>query len=142
MARQRWQLTPAVAGGNGGPSAFDGGNGQRWVLAFDGGNGRQLWQWCAIETAFIGGSGGGILWRRQHLAAFNGVSDGLQQGNDKAKMAGTTRGQEGSARRGNTTTSQCDQRTRGWRNERMTRDDVTTSWQDKTTRGWHDKTTR
>ena len=35
-------------------SAFDSGDGRRWVLAFDGGNGRQLWQWWTIETVFNG----------------------------------------------------------------------------------------
>jgi len=46
------------------------------------------------------------------------------------------RGQEGGAMRGNATTSQHNERTRGQCNERMTRDDGTaTSWQDKTTRG-------
>ncbi len=45
--------------------------------------------------------------------------------------------------RGNTTTSQRDERTRGLRNDKMTRDDGTTSWCDEeTTRGRHDKMTR
>jgi len=44
--------------------------------------------------------------------------------------------QTGGARRGNATTSQHDERTRGQCNERTTRDDgATTSWRDKTTRG-------
>jgi hypothetical protein len=47
-----------------------------------------------------------------------------------------TRGREGGARTGNTTTSQHDERTRGWCNERTTRDDgATTSWRNETTRG-------
>ena len=41
-------------------SAFDSGDGRRWALAFDGGNGWQLWQRWKIETAFNGGSGGGV----------------------------------------------------------------------------------
>jgi hypothetical protein len=32
---------------------------------------------------------------------FDGVGDGLRQGNGEAKMAGTVRGREGGARRGN-----------------------------------------
>ena len=39
-------------------SAFDSGDGQRWVLVFDGGDGRQMWQRWTIETAFNGGGGG------------------------------------------------------------------------------------
>jgi hypothetical protein len=50
-------------------SAFDGGDGQRWVLAFDGGNGQQLWQRWTIETAFNGSGGGGIQWGQ----AFDGI---------------------------------------------------------------------
>ena len=41
-------------------SAFDSSDGQRWALAFDGGDGLQLWQRWTIETAFNGGSGGGV----------------------------------------------------------------------------------
>ncbi len=41
-------------------SAFDGGDGQRWVLAFDGGDGRQLWQRWTIEMAFNGSGCGSI----------------------------------------------------------------------------------
>jgi hypothetical protein len=41
-------------------SAFDGSNGQSWLLVFDGGNGQQLWQQWKIETVFNGGGGGGI----------------------------------------------------------------------------------
>ena len=46
------------------------------------------------------------------VAAFDGHGDGLRlsDGKAKAKMAGTTRGREGGARRGNTTTSRCDER--------------------------------
>jgi hypothetical protein len=47
-----------------------------------------------------------------------------------------TRGREGGARIGNATTSQHDERTRGWCNKRTTRDDgATTSWRNETTRG-------
>ena len=46
-------------------------------VGFDGGDGRQLWQRWAIETAFNGGSGGGVQWWQQHLTAFDGVDDGL-----------------------------------------------------------------
>jgi len=49
-------------------SAFDSGNGRRWVLAFDGGDGRQLWQRWMIETAFNGGGGGGVRRRLMGLA--------------------------------------------------------------------------
>jgi hypothetical protein len=51
------------------------------------------------------------------------------------------RGREGGAgcnkrtRRGDATTSWCDELTRGWRNERTARGNATTSWQDKMTRG-------
>jgi hypothetical protein len=41
-------------------SAFDGGDGQRWVLVFDGGNRRQLWQRWTIEMVFNCSGGGGI----------------------------------------------------------------------------------
>ncbi len=45
-------------------------------------------------------------------------------------------GREGSARRGNATTSQHNERTRGRCNKRMTRDDgATTSWRNETTIG-------
>jgi hypothetical protein len=57
-------------------------------------------------------------------------------------MAGTTRGQEGGARRGNATTSRPDERTRGRHNERMMRDDAPTSWREDTARGRHDETMR
>ena len=61
-------------------------------------------------------------------------------------MAGTPRGQEGGARRGNatTTTSQHDKRTRGGQcNKRTMRyDDATTSWRNKMARGQHDEMTR
>ena len=40
-------------------SAFDIGDGWRFVLVFDGDE-RQLWQWWMIEMAFDGGGGGGI----------------------------------------------------------------------------------
>jgi hypothetical protein len=62
------------------------------------------------------------------LKAFDGISDGLRQGDGKAKMANTTRGQEGGTRSGNTTTSWRDERTSEQRNERRTRDDAKTSW--------------
>ena len=66
-----------------------------------------------------------------HLMVFDGDGDGLWQGDDgESKMAGTMRGREGGARRGNATTSLHDERTRGWRNKKATRDDVTSSWHD------------
>jgi hypothetical protein len=58
-------------------------------------------------------------------------------------MAGTTRQQDGNTRRGNTTTSQHVERTRGRCNGRTTRDyDATTSLRDEMTRGRHNETTR
>jgi hypothetical protein len=71
-------------------SAFDGSNGQRWVLAFDGGNEWQLWQRWTIELVFNGGGGGDVQWQQQRLMAFDGIGNGLWQGNGKVKMAGTT----------------------------------------------------
>jgi len=60
-----------------------------------------------IETAFNGGGGGGFRWRQQHLAAFNGVGDGLRredkraaQGQATQQPASTMRGREGGATRG------------------------------------------
>ena len=58
-------------------SAFDSGYGQRWVLTFAGGNGWQLWQRWTIETAFNGGSGGGVRWRQQRSTVLEDVGDGL-----------------------------------------------------------------
>jgi hypothetical protein len=86
-------------------SAFDSGDGRRWALAFNGGNGdgRQLWQRWTIETAFDGDGGGGVQWRQQGLTARAAQGQATQQ------------------------TSQHDERTRGWCNERTTRDDDTTS---------------
>ena len=55
-----------------------------------------------------------------------GVGDGLRQGDCEAKMAGTTRGQEGNARRGNATTSRHDERMREWGNKRTTKNDDAT----------------
>jgi hypothetical protein len=90
-----------------------------------------------IETAFNGGSGGGgIQWQWQHLTVFDGVGDGLRQGNGKAKMACTTRGQECGARSGSATTSQSNERMRGRGNNRTTRDNATTS------RGHHNEVMR
>jgi hypothetical protein len=66
---------------------------------------------------------------------FDGVGNGLQQGNGKGKMASTMRGQEGGARRGNATTSQHNERMIGQHNKRTTRDDATTRWCNKTMRG-------
>ncbi len=56
------------------------------------------------------------------MMEFDGIGDGLQQGYGEAKMAGMTRGQEGSARRGNATAtnSQHNETTRGWCNKRTT----------------------
>jgi hypothetical protein len=109
---------------------------------FDGGDGRQLWQRWTIETTFKGDGGGGVQWQWRCLTAFNGISGGFWQGDGEARMAGTTRGQEGGARRGNATTSWHDERTRGQHSESMTRDNSTTSWRDETTLGWHDETMR
>ena len=53
---------------------------------------------------------------------FNGVGDGIRQGNGKVKMVGITKGGEGGARRGNTTTSRHSERMRGWHNERMAKE--------------------
>ena len=53
---------------------------------------------------------------------FNGVGDGIRQGNGKVKMVGITKGGEGGARRGNTTTSRHNERMRGWHNERMAKE--------------------
>jgi hypothetical protein len=73
---------------------------------------------------------------------FDGIGDGLWQGNGKVKITGTTRGQEGGTRRGNETTNRHNERMREWRNKRMKRDNAITSWHNKTTRGRHDDTTR
>jgi hypothetical protein len=108
-------------------SAFDSSDGRRrWALAFDGGGGRQLWKWrrwrwCLMEVAPFNG----VRWRQRWT---------------------TTRGREGGTRKGNATTSQHNERTRGWCNLRTTRDDgATTSWRDETTRGgttrWRDDET-
>jgi hypothetical protein len=63
-----------------------------------------------------------VRWWQQRSTAFDGVGGGLPR--------------EGGARRGKATTSQHDERTRGWCNERTTRDDgATTSWHYAITRG-------
>jgi len=63
-----------------------------------------------------------VRWRQQRSTAYDGVGGGLRR--------------EGGARRGNATTSQNDERTRGRCNERTTRDDgATTSWRDAKMRG-------
>ena len=83
------------------------------MAAVDNRDGLQWRQWrgCLMAAAAFDG----IQWHRQWT---------------------TTRGQEGGARRGNATTSQHDERTRGWCNKRMMRDDrATTSWRNKTTKG-------
>jgi hypothetical protein len=115
-------------------SEFDGGNGWRFallwtaaVVAVNDRDGVQWWRW---------------RWRLMALAAFDYHGEGLWLSDGKAKMAGTTRGREGGAMRGNTTTSLCDERMRGRRNERTKRHDVTISWRDETTRGRRDKTRR
>ncbi len=59
------------------------------VASVDTRYGIQWWRW----------RGGGIRWRRQHSTVFDGVGNGLQQGDGEATMAGTTRGREGGARR-------------------------------------------
>jgi hypothetical protein len=60
------------------------------------------------------------------------MASAMDNGNGKAMarrmMAGTTRGREGGARGGNATTSRHNERTRGWHDKRMMRDDATTSW--------------
>ena len=76
------------------------------------------------------------------MMTFDGVGDGLRQGDCEAKMVGTTRGREGGARRGNATTIRHNERTRGWRIERMARDDTASSWRNETTRGRLDETMR
>ena len=88
-------------------SAFDSGDGRRWVLAFDGGDGWQLWQRWTIETAFDGGGGSGAQWRQQHLMAFYSMGDGLRredervaQGQATQQPASMMRGLEGGATRG------------------------------------------
>jgi hypothetical protein len=66
---------------------------------------------------------------------FNGSSSVQRHSMASATMDCAER-REGGARTGNATTSQHDERTRGWCNERTTRDDgATTSWRDETTRG-------
>ena len=61
--------------------------------------------------------------------------------------AGTTRGGEGDTghnkrtRRGDTTTSRCDELKRGWRKDRTTRGNMTTSCGDKKTKGWRNERT-
>jgi hypothetical protein len=53
-------------------SAYDNGDGRRWLFVFDGGDGRLLWhQWTIVVTML------------------DDVGDGLRQGNGEAKMAGT-----------------------------------------------------
>jgi len=60
-----------------------------------------------------------------------------------AQQEGEARGQGGNARRGNATTSQYNERTRGWCNKRTMRDDdATTSWRDEMMRGRHVTMTR
>ncbi len=66
---------------------------------------------------------------------FDGVGDGLRQVDGEAKMAGTMRGREGGARRGNATTSRHDEWKRERHNKRTMRDDGTSSWRDEMTRG-------
>ncbi len=65
------------------------------------------------------------------MTVFDGISDGLWQGNGEAKMANTMRGQEGDARSGNTTTRRRDERKSERCNKRMTRDDAKTSWRNE-----------
>ena len=86
-------------------SEFDDGDGQRWPLVFDGGDGRLMWQQWTKDTMFNGGGGGGVRWLWQYLTVFGGIFDGLRQGDDEAKMASTTRGQERGTKRSNTLTS-------------------------------------
>ena len=85
-------------------SAFDGDGGDEWrfallwtaaVVAVNDRDGLQWWRW---------------RWCLMAVAAFDGHGDGLRLSDGKAKMAGTTRGREGGARRGNTTTSRRDER--------------------------------
>ncbi len=71
---------------------------------------------------------------------FDGAT--ARQGDGEAKMAGTMRGREGGARRGNATTIWLNKRTRGLRNKRTTRHDAIISWRNETTRGRCGKMTR
>ena len=55
-----------------------------------------------METAFIGGDGGGVQWRQQCSTAFDGASDGLRrddervaQGEATQQQANMMRGREG-----------------------------------------------
>jgi len=77
------------------------------VLAFDGGDGWQLWQRWTIETAFKGGSDGGVRWWQQRSTAFDGIDTGLRREDERAAQGQATqqpasmiRGREGGATRG------------------------------------------
>ena len=67
---------------------------------------------------------------------FDVVGNGIRQGDgDESKMAGTTKNERGAQGEATqlATSSLYDERTRGQHNERMMRDDVTTSWRDEKT---------
>ena len=100
-------------------------------------------QWT-IDTAFNCGSGGGVRWRWQHLTVtvFDGIGDGLWQGDGEVNDGWHDKRMRGGAIRGNATTSRQDERTRERHNERTMRDDATFSWRDNTRRGWQNETKR
>jgi hypothetical protein len=133
-------------------SAYDNGDGRRWLFVFDGGDGRLLWhQWTIVVTMLddVGdglrqGNGeakmaGTVASVDNRYGVQYGIGDGLRQGNGEAKMAGTVRGREGGARRPKT--NRHNERTIGGKhNQRSMRDDGTTSWRDETMRGRHGET--
>jgi hypothetical protein len=73
MSRQRWQLTPAVVGGDSGRQRLTAADGRMWPLVFDGGDrGKLMWQQWSVDNKY------GVQWRwwRWRLmveAAFDGV---------------------------------------------------------------------
>jgi hypothetical protein len=114
MARRRWKLTSAVAGGNGGC--------QRLTAAMDEEGGCWRMTVALDGSCGSGGGGSGVRWRQQRSMALDGVSDGLRQEDERAAQGQATQ-QPAS-----------NERTRGWCNLRTIRDDgATTSWRDETT---------
>ena len=94
---------------------------------YGGDHGRRLWQRWTIETAFNGGGGGGVRWRHHCSTTFDGVGDGLRRVDERAAQGQATQ---------KPASSQHDERTRGWCNEKTTRDDgATIFWRVETTRG-------
>ena len=96
MARRRWKLTSAVAGGNGGR--------QRLTAAMDKEGGHWRLTVALDGSCGSGGGGSGVRWRQQRSMAFDGVSDGLRQEDERAaqgqatqQRASTMRGREGGA---------------------------------------------